>query len=64
MLIGGDDITKDIITFGAYFHVFFNVCLQLYICALSASRWLAVIWQISQCGAREGIRGGIQIPET
>ena len=64
MLIGGDDITNDIITFGACFDVFFNVGLQLYICALSASRWLAEIWQISQCGATEGIRGGIQIPET
>ena len=38
MLIGGDDITNDVITFGVCFHVFFNVCLQLYICTLSASR--------------------------
>ena len=37
MLIGGDDITNDVITYGACFHVFFNVCLQLYICDLSAS---------------------------
>ena len=43
MLISGDDITNDIITFGACFYVFFNVCLQLYICALSASRGLAEI---------------------
>ena len=58
MLIGGDDITNDVITFGACFHMVFNVCLQLYICTLSALRW-----KISQCGASEGIRGGIQIPE-
>ena len=38
MLIGGDDITNDVITFDTCFHVFFNVCLQLYICDLSASR--------------------------
>ena len=38
MLIGGDDITNDVITFGACFYMVFNVCLQLYICALSALR--------------------------
>ena len=28
MLIGGDDISNDVITIGAYFHVFFSVCLR------------------------------------
>ena len=28
MLIGGDDISNDVITLGACFHVFFNVCLH------------------------------------
>ena len=27
LLIGGDDISNDVITLGAYFHVFFSVCL-------------------------------------
>ena len=31
MLIGGDDISNDVITFGVCFHMFFNVCLH--------SRW-------------------------
>ena len=29
MLIGGDDISNDVITFGTCFLVFFNVCLHL-----------------------------------
>ena len=29
MLIGGDDISNDVITLGACFLVFFNVCLHL-----------------------------------
>ena len=33
MLIGGDDISNDVITLGACFHVFLNVCLLV-----SASR--------------------------
>ena len=28
MLIGGDDISNDVITFGVCFHVFFNVSLH------------------------------------
>ena len=28
MLIGGDDISNDVITLGACFHMFFNVCLH------------------------------------
>ena len=28
MLIGRDDISNDVITIGACFHVFFNVCLR------------------------------------
>ena len=28
MLIEGDDISNDVITLGACFHVFFNVCLH------------------------------------
>ena len=28
MLIGGDDISNDVITLGACLHVFFNVCLH------------------------------------
>ena len=28
MLIGGDDISNDVINLSAYFHVFFNLCLH------------------------------------
>ena len=49
MLIGRDDISKDVITHGACFHVFFNVCLHS--CWFSALCWLVEIWQLSQCGA-------------
>ena len=28
MLIGGDDISNDVITLGGCFHVFFSVCLH------------------------------------
>ena len=43
MLIGVDDISNEVITLGACFHVFFNVCLH--------SRWLVEIWQLSRRGA-------------
>ena len=57
MLIGGDDISNDVITLGTGFSMF------VYIPARSSSRWLAEIWQLSRREAT-GIRGGIQIPET
>ena len=44
MLIGGDDISYDVIT---PWHVFFHITFAL----VSASRWLAKIWQLSRRGA-------------
>ena len=38
MLIGGDDTINDVITLGAFFHVFYNVCLHLYSFPLRADR--------------------------
>ena len=48
MLIGGDDISNDVITLGACFHVFFNVFFTF--AFVSALRWLAKIWQLSWRG--------------
>ena len=48
MLIGGDDISNDVITLGACFHVPLNVCLHISL--VSASRWLAEIGQLSRRG--------------
>ena len=38
MLIGGDDISNDIITLGLCFHVFFNVFLHYFVLVINASR--------------------------
>ena len=50
MLIGGDDINNDIITFGTCFHVFFYVC------------FIHANWRKSDSSVDRGIGGGIQIP--
>ena len=47
MLIGGDDISNDVITLGTCFSKFVPFAL------VSASRWLAEIWQLSQQGATD-----------
>ena len=49
MLIGGDDISNDVITFGACFLVFFNVCLHLRSFPLCAD------WRLSPTGSHRGI---------
>ena len=36
MLIGGDDISSDVITLGTCFHVFFNLCLHSHLFPLRA----------------------------
>ena len=36
VLIGGDDISNDLITLGTCFHVLFNVCLHLHLFPLRA----------------------------
>ena len=45
MLIGGDDISNDVITLGTRFLMF------VYIRTRFCSRWLAEIWQLSRRGA-------------
>ena len=47
MLIGGDDISNDVITLGMCFQCLFTFAL------VSASRWLGEIWQLSRRGATE-----------
>ena len=44
MLIGGDDISNDVITLGTCFSMFFTFAL------VSASHRLAEIWQLSRSG--------------
>ena len=51
MLIGGDDVSDDVITLGACFHVFFNVFFSF--AFVSALRWLAEIWLLSWRGVTE-----------
>ena len=46
MLIGGDDISNDVITLRVSFHILFNV-----VALVSASGCLAEIWQLSRRGA-------------
>ena len=57
MLIGGDDISNDIIALAHVFQWCFTFKL------VSALCWLAEIWQLSR-GEPQGSGGGIQIPET
>ena len=60
MLIGGDDISNDVITLGACFLVFFNVCLHLRSFPLCTD-WRNLAAQST--GSHRGVGGGIQIPE-
>ena len=59
MLIGGDDISNDVITLGACFHVLFNVCL-----ILARFRFTLIGGNLTaqSTGSHKGIGGGIQIP--
>ena len=45
MMIGGDDMRNDVITLGTCFSMFVTFAL------VSASNWLAEIWQLSRRGA-------------
>ena len=46
MLIDGDDVSSDVISLGTCFHVFFQSLFSFAL--VSASRWLAEVWQLSQ----------------
>ena len=50
MLIGGDDISNDVITSARVFQCLFTFAL------VSSSRWLAEIWQLSRRGATRNWR--------
>ena len=63
MLIGGDDISNNVITLGLCFHVFFNVFLHYFV-LVYASRWLAINLTAQSIGSHRRIGGGIQIAET
>ena len=58
MLIGGDDISNDVITFGTCFSMFVDVraCFRF---ALIGGNLKA-----QSTGSHRGIGGGIQVPET
>ena len=59
MLIGGDDISNDVITLGTYCSIFVSIC------ALSTSHFFCSEGLTAQLtGSHRGIEGGIQIPET
>ena len=59
MLIGGDDISNDVITLSGCFHAFFNVCL-----ILARFRFALIGGNLTaqSTGSHTGIGGGIQIP--
>ena len=61
MLIGGDDISNDVITLGACFHVFFNVCL---IHARFRFTLIGGNLTAQLTGSHRGIGGGIQFPDS
>ena len=51
MLIGGDDISNDIITLGSCFSMFVDIHAIFHFTLFSTSRWLAEIWQLSRRSA-------------
>ena len=60
MLIGRDDISNDIITLGASFHLFFNVC-----CIRAGFHFMLIGGNLTtqSTGSYRGIGGRIQISE-
>ena len=58
MLIGGDDISNDVITFGTWFSMF------VYIRARFRFALIGGNLTAQSTGSHGGIGGGIQIPET
>ena len=58
MLIGGDDISNDVITLGMCFSMFVYICTRF--CLMLVDRNLTALLM----GSHRGIGGGIQIPVT
>ena len=58
MLIGGDDISNDVITLGTYFSMFVYICVRF--------PFALIGWNLTaqSTGSHKGIGGGIQISET
>ena len=57
MLIGGDDISNDVITLGTYFSMF------VYICTRFCFTLIIINLTAQSTGNNRVIGGGIQIPE-
>ena len=57
MLIGGDDISNDVIPQGTSFSVFVNICICFCFTLINANL------TAQSTGSQRGILGGIQIPE-
>ena len=58
MLIGGDDISNDVITLGACFSMFVYICAHFHFVLIGRNL------TAQSMGSHRGIGGGIQIPET
>ena len=58
MLIGGDDITNDVITLGACFSIFVYICARFCLVLIDGNLTAQLM------GNHRGIGDGIQIPET
>ena len=57
MMIGGDDISNDVITFGTFFSWFFYIRARFRIALIGRNL------TAQSTGSLRGIGGGIQIPE-
>ena len=58
MLIGGDDISNDVITLGTYFSMFVSICVRFPFALIGLNL------TAQSTGSHKGIGGGIQISET
>ena len=58
MLIGGDDISNDVITLGTCFSMFVYICVRFRFALIGGNL------TAQSTGSQRGIGGGIQIPET
>ena len=59
MLIGGDDISNDVITLGTRFSIFVHICSRFHFALIGGNHLTA-----QSTGSHMGIAGGNQIPET
>ena len=64
MLVGGDDISNDIITLGTCFSICFFFFFFFYISARFRFALISGNWTAQLTGSHRGIGGGIQLRET